>query len=107
MKHRQEFALQGRPKINQHVATANQIEPRKGGIADQILAGKNAQFAHPLANLIAPLAGGKEPLQPLRRNIHDLASGVPPQARHLNGAIADIGGKNLNRRADRLMVQVL
>ena len=103
MEHWQELFLQRRSQIDQHIPTSNQVQPRKRRIANQVLSGKDANFAHRLTDLVAPLNLDKEPIKTFRGNIRDLAGRVNAVSGKLDHRVTDVGGINLNRQSGKLI----
>lgn len=60
MQKSDDFLLHFRLKINQQIATDDEIEPGKGRVGYQVLAGKGDGLAQLLANLMGRVAHARE-----------------------------------------------
>ena len=97
MEHPHQPFLKRAAQIDQHVAADDQIEPGKGRIARQVLAGENAQVAHLLVDPVAAIHPVEKSPQPLRRDILRDRCRIRPRPRKINRRFADVGRENLNR----------
>jgi hypothetical protein len=86
--------LQGGTEVDQNVAATDQVQARKGRIADEVLAGEDAHFAQVLLDLEAAARGGEEIAQPGLGQPVDLGLGVEAPAGLLNGLLTGIGAEN-------------
>ena len=60
VKHRQQLLLQLAVHVDEHVATADHVEPREWRIARQIVPGEDAEVAERLRDAIAAVGLGEE-----------------------------------------------
>ena len=95
MKPRDDFGLRFGAEVDQEIAAGDQIEPRKRRIGDDIMNGEDHRGAKLRRNLVAVIALGKEPRQPVRRNIRDNAAAIASFPRGGDGVRIDIGGEDL------------
>ena len=105
MEDRQDFALQGRPKVDQHIAATDKVQPGEGRILGQVVSGENAYVADELGDLVTAFRSGEEPRQSLRRDIGQRGVGVRPGAGLLDRRFAEIGGENLERKVNPRLLQ--
>src|SRR5215471_7886252 len=94
------FLLQNWAEIDQHVAAADQIHTRKGGIAKHVLSRENTHVADRLGNLITTRYLVKEPAQTYFRDFADNGLFVNSRSCFLNGVLAEVRAENLNRHFD-------
>ncbi len=105
MQDRQDLALQRRSKVDQYVATTDQVQLRERRVFGHIVPGKNAYVADVLCNLVPAFRTGEEPRQPLRRDVRNFGVLVYAGAGFCDRRFADIGGENLERNALSRLVQ--
>ena len=67
----------------------------KGGSAQDVLHRENGHVPDFLANAVGAVVVDKEPLQPLRRNVHRDALRIPAGARHFNRCAVQVRPKKL------------
>ena len=72
----QHLALRVLFEINQQVAATDQVHPREGRIAEQILPGEDDHLAQELGGAVPAVLLRKEPAQPFRREVADEAFGI-------------------------------
>ena len=97
MKQSHDFPLHARLQIDEHVATGDEIEPRKRSIARQVLGREHRQIAEPAADLIVPVLGLDEELsQALRRDVGADVLGIDSAARLRDCLRIDVGAKELD-----------
>ena len=78
-------ALQGGTEVDEQVAAAHQVEPGEGRIGREVVAGKDAQVTHGLADLIAVLCGGEVAPQQIGGDLRRDALRVGAATRALQG----------------------
>ena len=99
MHDRQNFALQCGPKVDQHVAATDEIQPRERRVLRYVMPGENTRVPNDLRNLISAFRSGEEPRQPLRRDVRQRGVRVGAGPRLFDRRSADIGGENLDGKA--------
>src|SRR5262249_48494465 len=107
MENREDPLLQRVIEVDEHVATADQIEVAEGGVGGHVMPREDAQIAHYLVDLVMPIASEEEPPQALRRNVDLDVVHVDAAAGLLQGGFIEIGGQDLDGKAGRLVLQVL
>src|SRR5262245_9752498 len=95
MKNRHHALLQGRAKVDQHIATGDKIKPGKRRVSGHVVGGKDAGVTQILPN---PIAFGRS-FEVLREALWTHSSGQVSSKsrlpRLLNRPLADVGGKDL------------
>jgi len=97
VKNRDHSLLQKRPKINEDVATGDEIEVGKRWVGGHVMAGEKAQVAKLLADFIAALNLVEKTMETFLGKVLIDAFRVKANAGFLDDFFADVGGKNLNR----------
>jgi hypothetical protein len=97
MKEWNDSFLQERPEVNQHVPATDEIQPGKGGIPGEILLGKNAELTNGFTDLVARIDLDKETPEPLGRHVNVDVLGIHASTGLLDGQVADVCAKNLDR----------
>ena len=97
MKDRDHPSLQWWPEIDQHVATADQIELGERRIGHEVVSNEDAAFANVLVDAVAALLAVKEPLEPRRANLLRDRGGVATGTRGLDRFLAQIAAEQLKR----------
>src|SRR5580698_3422922 len=98
MEERDDFLLQLLPKIDQDVSAGDQIEPRKGRVFDETMAGEEAQLAQFAVDLPGVILPCKEALQPFRTHIFGDASRVSAFPGERQCLFIDVSSKHLHLR---------
>jgi len=91
----QHLALRVLFKINQQVAATDQVHPREGRIAEQILPGEDDHLAQELGGAVAAVLLRKEAPQPFRREVVEEAFGIKTGAGFIEQRLVKVGGKKL------------
>jgi hypothetical protein len=91
--------LQDRLEVDEHVAAADEIEPRERGIAGEVLPREDAAIADRFVDLPELARLGEEAPQPLGRHVAGDVLDVRAGPRLLQRGLAHVGGEDLERRA--------
>src|ERR1035438_1459622 len=105
MQDRQDLELQRGAKVDQYVATTDQVQPRERRVLGHVVPGKNAYVADALCNLVPAFRTGEEPRQSLRRDMRNFGVLIYAGAGFGDRRFADIGSENLERNALSRLVQ--
>ncbi len=97
MEHRDQALLGGRPEVDEHVAAAHQVELGERRVPGHVVPREHHHVADPLADLVAAV-DLPEVASVLLRDGLDLVDGVDPGSGLLDVALADVGGKDLDRQ---------
>src|SRR5207245_1855305 len=90
-----------------HVAAADQVQPREGRVAGQVVLGEDAQVADRLADLVVGVRLGEEAPQPLGRDVQLDVVDVDAGAGAFEGGLADVGGQDFDREVEVAFAEVL
>ena len=104
---RQHLGLQRRAQVDQHVAAADQIHPREGGVLDQVVRGKDAGVADHFADLVTGINFDEVFVQKFRRHAGHFMRVVNALAGLLDRLFANVGAKDLDAVAAGLVFQVV
>src|SRR5678816_319985 len=96
MKDRKYSLLQRRLEINEDVPTADQVEMRKGRIADDVLPREDADIADEFGDAVAASLGYEEAPQALGRYLLGNALRIEAGPGSRDGRLAQIGAEHLN-----------
>src|SRR6186997_2856880 len=98
VQERDQLALQIGVEVDQHVPASDQIDPREGRIADQIMRRKDAHIADRFGDLIETPILDEEARQLLAGNMLDDALVVPALPGYLQRVLVNVGREHLHRR---------
>ena len=108
MEGRQHPLLQRRGHVDQDIAATDEIHMRERRIGGQVLASEDAAIADRFVDAVELVFLLEEAVQPLGRELGLDARGIAPGAGPLQRAgIAEIGGEDLERAAQGLIVEKL
>ena len=107
MEDRHHLLLQHRPEVDEHVAAADEVEPRERRVLRQVLAREHAHFADRLRDLVAAIHLDEEPPEPIGADLGQTAFGVESRPRLLDRRVADVGAEYLNRVGAAPIAEVL
>ena len=107
MKDRYYPFLQWLTQVNHHIAATYQIHAGEGRIVEDILRGKNTEIADVLLDLIAAVRLIKEAPQACRRDIRFDILLIYSGPGALDGALAQVGAKDLDGNIGSLITQKL
>src|SRR6266852_4865899 len=105
MEERQDPLLQRDVEVDQQVAAANQIEPRKRRVAKNIVLGEDTQLANGLADLILAVDLGEKAAQALGADVDGDVFEIRPRASFLQRGVVNVRGQQLDRRVRRHVAQ--
>jgi hypothetical protein len=94
MEQREHLLLDIRFQVDQQAAAADQIEPGKRRILQEILWRKGDRFAHRFPDLIAVVLDLEKPLEPVPADVVCDAGGIQTCARRGQEVMGDVGGED-------------
>ena len=97
MKNRKDPRLEHRTKIDQDIATADEIELREGGVLRDILPGDDTEFTHVFIDLVIRTLFREELPQPLGRDRRTNLFRIQACAGIADDPFTHVGGKQLDR----------
>ena len=89
------FLLRRTGEVNENIATADEIEPGKGGILQQIMRGKENVLPNFRLRPVTAILFGEVALEAGRDNIFGNGGWVETTPRNRHGRFIKIGGENL------------
>ena len=108
MEGRQDPPLQRRGHVDKHIAATDEIHMRERRVGGQVLAREDAALADRFVDAVEVVFLLEEAVQPLGRELGLDALGIEPGAGPRQRAgIAEIGGEDLERTAQGLIVEEL
>src|SRR5437667_12294197 len=97
MERSNKMALCRRPKKDQNIAAANQVEPREGRVGEKVLTREDDQVSNRLNHLIAILGAREKTRLPFGRQFGYYALRVSSGAGDSNCTFTEIGAEDLER----------
>ena len=97
----QRLGLSGPVEVDQHVAAADQVHPREGRIAQQVVRGEDDAVAQLLVDAQAGVLLDEEALQPARLDVGRDRQREHAGTRRRHRALVDVGGEDLDLRPVR------
>jgi len=107
MKNGHDPFLQNQSEVDQHIAATDKVYARKGRVLEKILPGENTCIADRFCDSIAAFHFGEKALKPFRRDIGRNIFWIGPCPSFLNGGLAEVRAKKLDRNTSSPIAQEL
>ena len=92
-------------QADEQVPAADEVHPREGGIAGQVVAGEDADVPHGLVHLVLAVQPDEEPPKPLGRDVLHDGVRIRGRPRRPERGVALVGGEHLQVAAHVRLLQ--